>query len=119
MPRCFLFPLFALAVLAAGASVACFRVARARRERTGLRLSWVGEVSSTTLNVGGAACALLAYHAVAHGFALGQFRAPLWAAPAAALVAVGLSLLVDRLENRRDDAASRDGEGPTPGGPDA
>lgn len=118
-----------LALLSAGAGVASIRLARSRRDDTGLRLAWVGAVSSTTLHVGGAAGVLLAYHALTHAFGLHQFRAPLWAGPIGAGVAVALSLLVDRLDNRHDSAdpsaqSSPPGPAPSPprgvdAGPDA
>lgn len=79
-----------------------------RDEGRGLRLSLpgVGRLSAATLLVFGLSSLGMAYHIVVYELNFRQFRAPMWLALAVCLVAVGLSLATDRLDNRRDERDS-------------
>ena len=64
-------------------------------------------MSTVTRSVTGLASALVAYHLFAYAMNMSQFRAPIWIVLSVGVVAPGLSLLVDAIENRAD---SRDGD---------
>jgi len=57
-------------------------------------------ISRVSLMVIGLALLGVSYHLVTHGAGIEGFRAPLWLAAAVAAVAVALSLMTDRLEQR-------------------
>ncbi|MBL8745480.1 MAG: hypothetical protein JNK58_03895 [Phycisphaerae bacterium] len=96
----------AFAALLAVLGVVAFIAAR-REERPRFVLAGVGTISHVTLYVGGLAAFAVAYHVLAYALDLKQFRAPWWVAVGIALASVLLSLWIDALENRRDEADGR------------
>ena len=90
------------AILLGAAGVWLFVSARGQSNGRFFELPGVGRVSTVTRTVSGLASVLVAYHLFAYAMNLAQFRAPIWIVLSIGLVAPGLSLLIDAIENRAD-----------------
>ena len=90
------------ALLLGAAGVWLLASARRHSIASSFELPGVGRTSNVTRTVAGLACALVAYHLFAYAMNLAQYRGPIWIVLSVGVLAPGLSLLIDAIENRAD-----------------
>ena len=97
-----------VAILLGAAGLWLFASARGGSKALRFELPGVGRLSSVTRTVAGLASILVAYHLFVYAMGLAQFRAPIWIVLIVGVVAPGLSLLIDAIENRTDERDKND-----------